>query len=521
MIFARARPVGARRSALWLAALLAAAPGAASAESLGDAIALAYQTNPTLLAARADLRALDERYVQSRAAMGPSASVSEQHSFDDAYVQQPASLFGPATTAHDRSSTDTAQLVVNQPLFAGGQLSTASQAAQADVLAGRQALRQQETVVLNAVITGYADVLLARDLVTIAQQNVRALDQQLAETQAKVDAKENTLTDRAQARARLAAAQISLVQARSGVRDAEARYVAAIGEPPGDLDPLPDLPGLPPSVDAALDAADQANPEIQQAIYTELASRARVAQAKSADGLQVNLSVSLSQQPAAPYISNQNAQGVTASVVVSKPLFASGGYVSRVREAAETDNRDDLKVTAEQRQVIATVAQNWSDLAARRETLSGLRGQLADEEQAFRGSRIEERIGLRTTIDVLNAEQEFQSTKVALLQGYHDEYLNRVGLLAAIGVLQGELLEPDIEAYRPEDSLRKRNMLAKALPWEDLVAALDSLGTPHVAPERSARDVLGLERPVDGPPMPAAPSWSDLTQYLADDPTAG
>jgi len=504
--------------ALLLLAAALAAPAMARAESLGEAIALAYQTNPTLLAARADLRALDERYVQARAALGPTASVSEQHSYDDSRVQQPASLFSAAGTAHDVASTDTAELGINQTLYAGGELNTAVAAAQADVLAGRQNLRHQETVVLNAVITAYADVLLAQQLVTVADQNVQILTRQLAETQAKVDAKENTLTDRAQSRARLTAALINLDQARGGLTDAEARYLAAVGEQPGKLDPLPDLPGVPPNIDDAFDAADRASPEVLAAIYTELGSRARVAQAKAADGLQVGVSLSLAQQPAAPYIANEDARGFIASINVSKPLFTSGAHESRIREAAETDNRDDLNIAAQERQVVATVAQTWNDLATRRRTLSSLRDQLSDEEQAFVGSRIEERIGLRTTIDVLNAEQEFQATKVALFQAYHDEYLTRVGLLGAMGLLQVELLEPDIQPYEPEASLRKRTMLQRALPWESLVQMLDSIGSPHAGAESPGGDPLGIQRPVVAPSLPDAPKWSDVSRFLDDEP---
>jgi len=263
---------------------------AASADSLEDAISFAYRSNPTLLAARADLRVLDERYVQARAALGPTVGVSEVHAFDDAYVDQPASIFGPARTAHQTATTDNAQLVVSQPVYAGGELETAVSAALADVRAGRENLRQQEAGVLNTVITAYADVLLSQNLQTIARQNVEALNQQLAEVEAKFAVKENTLTDRAQARARLVAARNGLVEARAGFADAQARYLAAVGVAPGQLEPLPDLPGIPPSVDDAFDAADRANPQILAAVYTEEASRARVAQARASDRLRVSVS---------------------------------------------------------------------------------------------------------------------------------------------------------------------------------------------------------------------------------------
>ncbi|MBV9995831.1 MAG: TolC family protein [Caulobacteraceae bacterium] len=173
-------------------------------------------------------------------------------------------------------------------------------------------------------------------------------------------------------------------------------------------------------------------------------------------------------------------------------------------------------MSAQQRQVVAAVAQAWGDLAARREQLAGLRDQLENEEQAFHGSRIEERIGLRNTIDVLNAEQEFQSTKSALAQAFHDEYLNRVNLLAAMGLLQAELLEPNIQPYRPEQNLQRRTLLLRAMPWISLVRVLDSIGAPRLAAGRIPRDAAELQRPPTTSVMPPAPPWSDLAKYLTD-----
>jgi outer membrane protein len=510
-----------RLLALTVAACSAASVGA-RAESLADAIALAYQTSPALLATRADLRALDERYIQARDALGPTASVSEQHASEVANVKQPGytSSFQPSNvTTRNSGINDTFQVTINQPLYDGGQLSTAIAAAKADVLSGRQALRQEETQVLGQVITAYADVLLAQDLETIARQNVAILRRQMAETQAKVDVKEVTLTDRAQASARLVAAQIQLAQASNQLANARAKYRSVVGQAPGQLDPAPDLPGLPPDLSAALDAADHANPQLLQALDTELASRARVAQAKAADGFQIGLTAQASSQPLAPYLEHELVNGVEGAIVINKTLFTAGAHGSQVRAAIETDNRDQLRMADERRQVISSVIQAWNDLTSQRQILTSLNQQLDEEDKAFEGSRIESRIGLRTTIDVLNAEQEMQATKVSLAQSYHDEYLSRVNLLAGMGVLQVELLDPTLDPYKPEASLFKREAWSRALPWEALVAALDSIAAPEIAHAAPDRDPLGAETADSaGAPLPNAPRWADLAKYLKDEP---
>jgi len=293
-----------------------------------------------------------------------------------------------------------------------------------------------------------------------------------------------------------------------------------VGQAPGQLEPAPDLPGLPPNLGDALDAADHANPQLLQAIDTEIASRARVAQAKAADGLQVGFTAQASSQPLAPYLEHEMVNGVEGAIVVNKTLFTAGVHGSQIRAAIETDNRDELRVADQRRQTISAVIQAWNDLTTQRQILVSLNEQLGEEDKAFEGSRIESRIGLRTTIDVLNAEQEMQATKVSLAQSYHDEYLSRVNLLAGMGVLQAELLDPALDPYKPEDSLFRRDAWSRALPWEGLVAVIDSIGAPEIAAQAPDRDPLGVQRPdtTSLTPLPSAPRWADLGQYLKDEP---
>jgi TolC family type I secretion outer membrane protein len=481
--------------------------GSAAAESLGDAIALAYQSNPELLAQRAELRALDERFAEARAALGPSIGVSAQQSYVDASVDQQSPFFG-RYTSHYRASTTSAQVTANQPIYAGGQLAASLSAAGAEVMAGRAQLQEREGNVLAEVVGVYVDVYLARQLVSLAQQDVEILRRQLHDTEARFAAREVTVTDRSQARARVFAADNKLEQANARLADANAHYLAVVGQAPGNIAAPPDLPGIPPNVEAAFDAADQANPSLLAARYTELTSRAHIAQAKTADGIQVGISASASTQPPANYLPNYYDRSASVTLTVSKPLFTSGLHAARIQEALDIDDRDILRTADARRKVVQSVAQAWSELASTRRILVELHEQLSEEQKAFLGARAEERMELRTTIDVLNAEQELQATKVALAQEYHDEYLGRVRVLTAIGVLRAELIDPDVEPYQPEVSYR-RAVRAYALPWETLVLGLDSIGAPAASRLARARDPLGATRQVALDALPAAPRWAD------------
>jgi outer membrane protein len=469
-----------------------------------------------LLAARAELRALDQRYAAARSALGPTIGVSGQQSWVDARVDQESLFFGKFV-GRDRAETFGIAVTANQPLYSEGQLGASVRAAGADVEAGRAALRDREAGMLDDVIGAYVDVYLARQLVGLTEQDVAILRRQREDTEDRFAAREVTMTDRAQAHARFIAAETKLEQARARLTDAQAHYAAVVGQAPGELSPPPDLPGTPPSLDAALDAADRANPALATAQLTELASRSRVTEAKAADGLQVELSLSAASQPNANYLANSYDRSLSASIVFNKPLFTAGLHSARVNAAQETNYRDALRAADQQRKVIQQVLQGWNGLVTARRLLRELHDQLAEEQRAFEGARQEEKMGLRTTIDVLNAEQEMQATKVTLAQEFHDEYLQRVNLMGAVGVLRAELIDPSLDVYRPEQSFRSA-VRAYALPWESLVKGLDSLGAPAMSAQPPSREPLRSARPTGPDTMPSAPHWAEAAADFAAPP---
>src|SRR5438477_9177473 len=172
------------RAALLTAACgvgLVAPAAAAHAETLADAIALAYETNPVLQAQRASQRALDENYVQARTGYRPTASVTASVGTSDVSPTTP--LFG----AQNPSNSSAATLNVTQPVYTGGRVSAQVTAAEADVLAGREGLRRVEESVLQSVIQAYVDVRRDQERLAISQENVDVLNRQLAESNARFE----------------------------------------------------------------------------------------------------------------------------------------------------------------------------------------------------------------------------------------------------------------------------------------------------------------------------------------------
>ena len=485
-----------------LGALLLLCPQVGAAETLMDAIDLAYQSNPSLRAQRAQLRATDEGYVQAKAGYGPQVSFNSQVGYDDASVNQGPGVFSTKDSiVHYHATTESADLQAVQPLYTAGSTAAQVRGAAADVLAARENLRQAESQLLQNVITAYVDVRRDRETVRILKDEIVQLTAEFNEIKAKGALGVVTKTDVAQSEERLLSAQAQLNLSYGHLNASNAEYLNYVGQSPGELEPEPDLPGLPGGVDDAFTAADHNNAQLLAAVETERAAREKVNLAKSANGPSLSVKLDASATPYTPYLEHQNDQSVAATLIFTQPIFTSGMNSSKVREALEADNQAQLDVETTRRGVVQLVAQAWDQLVSTRSAKTIEQQQLADELVAVEGNRIEERVGQRSTIDLLNAELELANTRIDLLQSGHDEYVAAAVLLSAMGLLEVRYLDPAAQTYDPAAKLNKVESLGSP-SWEDAIGVLDSIGAPHSpAPSLSPTDA-GAARPADMPPLP-------------------
>jgi len=461
----------------------------ACAETLSDAIALAYETNPTLQAARAQLRETDEEYVQAEAGLRPSVNLNAGYSYGNEATGQ----FGPQIAGANFGSA-TASVSVSQPLYTGGRVSNRMDAAHADIMAGREGLRRTEIGVLQSVVGAYLDVRRDQEQVAISQDNVAVLARQLEETKARFEVGQLTRTDVAQSEARLALARSQLSANQATLAEAGAAYATVVGQNPGQLAPEPPIAQrLPPDVDAAFDFAEQSNPQILQANFVEQASAARLAAAKSQQRPQASLTASYGyygsttsvqttgELPGVPATSTGLRVG-TIGANITLPLVTGGMNGSEIRQAAEQDNVDRIGVETARRQVLQAVAQGWDQLLGARASLAADEAQVKADTVAFEGVREEQKVGLRTILDVLNAQQELETSQLALVGARHDEYVAAAGVLAAMGALEARDLIPGEPLYDPKTNLDHVRHAPGWVPWEGAVGTLDRLGAPAPTP---------------------------------------
>jgi outer membrane protein len=505
----RVRRFGDSGAARWIGVGICLVAPTAKAETLADAIALAYQSNPTLQAARAQLRALDEDYVQARAGYRPTLEAQVEPLYQKA---QQANIFGQVTDQETNSGT--AALELNQPLFTSGAVSWGVEAASDQIRAARQGLRNTEAQVLQGVVQAYVDVRRDARIVSAFEGEVGILQSQLDDVSARQQAGDVTRTDVEQSQTNLDNARAALSLAEGTLQISRAEYFAVVGQNPGTLAPEPPLPGLPTTIDEAFTAAQSNNAALLQAEETERTDSDRIEQAKA----QYRPSVALSSTygytgPLAPFAAKKEERSFTVGALLTIPLLTGGVAQSNVRKATETDNADRLNIEAARRAAVQAVANAWNSALANRSSAAIDEHAVEAARRYFYDTEQEYRVGQRQTLDVLIAEQTLRAAEISAAQAEHDCYLAQAALLAAVGRLEAADLVGNVPLYDPSAAFRKVEGEG-SVPWERLVAGVDRLAAPEreqpqplsapqIAQERALR--TGPALPVDAPLATSAP----------------
>ena len=300
---------------------------AVHAETLADAVASAYDRNPQLVQQRYLQKARDESYVQARAQYGPTVTAQTRGQYG--YEKKGGPLGGSGS-----GETQSTSVIVSEPLFTSGRLRGQLAAARAGVMGGREQLRAVEQTVLQDVIQVYAAVLRDEARVEIGRENVAVLRGQLKQNNKRQQVGDVTLTDVAQSDARLAAAEIQLATLEANLAVSRGQYLEVVGHNPGNLEPLPQLPTLPPTIDAAFDLADQNNPNLRIAQFTEEQSSANAASARGAQGPTISLQAQGLYQNNLFSVAGRTAdKQAIAGVTISQPIFSGGAIRSQIRQA--------------------------------------------------------------------------------------------------------------------------------------------------------------------------------------------
>jgi outer membrane protein len=412
-----------------LALLMGVSAPTARAETLADALASAYENSGLLDQNRALLRAADEDVAQAMASLLPIINWSATAS-----TQTPRATGSPAISAQFAIS---AQLL----LYDFGRSQLVIDAQKEQVLGTRQALIGVEQQVLLNAVQAYMNLRLATAFVSLGQNNVRVISQELQASQDRFDVGEVTRTDVAQAQAQLAAAQSNLAASSGQRAQAVEAFRAAVGRAPGDLS-VPPLAPVSRSVEDAKAYAVRNHPDILQAQHIVTASELAIQAAEAAMRATVNLTGRVG-------FDQDFNSGAEIGVTVGGPLYRGGLLSSQVRQAmaGRDQARASLHLTATA--VQQQVGNAYASLQVARASRQASEQQVRAAQVAFDGVKEEATLGARTTLDVLNAEQTLLNARANLISAQVDEVNSSYLILSAMGLLTAQNLGLAVQIYDP------------------------------------------------------------------------
>jgi outer membrane protein len=445
------------------------APGSTTLEA---ALAQAYYNNPTLNAQRAATRATDENVPTALSGYRPrvtgSSSLTDQYL--ENLVKNQNSIAGPAACPRDlqgrslcptfptydkvqgSTAVTSAGLTVTQTLFNGFQTSNRTRLAEGQVFAARETLRTSEQTTLLNAVTAYMNLLRDTAILELQRSNVNVLEVTLRQTRDRFNAGEVTRTDVAQSEARLSTGRSQLATAESNFISSRAVYLQVIGVPaPARLAPAAPVDRFSPrTLGGAIARGRAEHPTVTAAMFNvDVASR----QVKVAEGALYptlsavgNVQKSYGNANSLTLIENLNA---SLSAQLSVPLYQGGGEYAAIRQAKETLGQRRMDLDTARDQVQSSVTQAWGQLDAAKAQVISTSSSVTANEIAVNGVREEARVGQRTTLDVLNAQQDLLNARVAFVTAQRDRVVASYTLLAASGALSPQVLGLRVQIYDP------------------------------------------------------------------------
>jgi len=442
-----------RRLPVFLGALglVLGCAGFVRAETLSEALAAAYASNPGLKAERAKLRAVDEQVPQALSGFRPTLEASGDVTREDTLNNRRSTGGGKEQIRTPRGTDFT----VAQPLYQGGRTTAALGEAENKVRAARARLTSKEQEVLLAAVNAFMDVIRDQAVLNLNINNEQVLRRQLEATLDRFQVGEITRTDVSQAEARLAGATADRIQSEGNLEISRAAYLNVIGLAPSTLlAPKKFSHELPADKKSASDAAREVHPDVSAALFDERAAKDNIEKVRGELRPELSLNGTVAYDVEA---SGNTSRSVERSIgaTLKIPLYQAGAVYSRLREAKQTAGEARLLVDQARRDVLAQAARAWEQLATARARIKSFKAQVEASEIALEGVEREAAVGSRTVLDTLDAKQELLDARVNLVTAERDETVAQYGLLSAVGRLTARDLDLPAEIYDPEKHYRE------------------------------------------------------------------
>jgi outer membrane protein len=419
-------------AAAFLATLNLTALGA----DLQEILKQAMTNDATFAGARAAWQAAQEKLPQGLALLLPSASVSGNTQYNDRTIK-----FRNDTSQSGRFNNNSLVVSVTQPLYRAQNRIQYDQAKVQIAQADAQLSAALQDLILR-VAQSYFDILLAQDNVELAGAQKAAIGEQLAQAKRNFEVGTATITDTHEAQARFDLVTAQEIAALNDLESKKRSLQQIIGEVPARLAPLGprfNPPGPSPAkmeewVDLALDASLQV--QIQKAVEefaNKEVERNRAAYRPTLDATAsyTNSGTGSSVVGGIGFDTSQTTVGLQFAM----PLYQGGGIDSRVREAVSNLEKAHQDLEAAKRAAALNTRQSYLGVTSGIAQVKALESAVVSSQSQLDSTRLGQEVGVRTGVDVLNAQQQLFQARRDLAQARYNYILNSLRLRAASGRL--------------------------------------------------------------------------------------
>ena len=425
----------------------------ASAELLNDALASAYSNNSDLNAARAAVRAADEGVPQALAGFRPRVNGNAQARLWEAHRS------GADPTWRESYKTPSSfGISIEQPIYLGMRTKNSVKMAQTAVLAARELLKTSEADILLQAVQAFMDVVRAQVVLNLTAQNVTFLREQVKASNDRLSVGEGTKTDVAQTNARLATGELDYAGAVANLSTAIATYEQVIGHKPTTLGAYNGIHKLlPASLDDAIALAIRIHPSIVAGLYNvDIASyNVKIIEGSLLPTLSLSGRYDHSDSERTTGVFGKKIDGwndlASVQANLSVPIYNGGEVASQVRESKETLGQRQIELDSIRAAVKQFVISAWGQLRAAEAQVTAAQSAVEAQQLALSGVIEEQKVGQRTTLDVLNAQQDLLTARVDLVNAHYTRVVATYAVLSAIGRLNAPTLSLRVDVYDPGD----------------------------------------------------------------------
>lgn len=416
-----------------------------NAQTVFEALSDTYNTNPTLQAQRAYLRAIDENVAIAKSGFRPTISIKGTYNNTD-------TSYDNYNQAQDSANTS-ASAVISQPLFNGFSTINTIKASDKTVKAEQQNLYNVEQSVFLEASKAYLNVVQNAAIVNLQKNNEQLLKRKLEETTERFNVGDVTRTDVSQAKARYSQAQAATISAEGDLEASKAIYTQIIGSKPEALSEPKNLSKyIPNNFNDALAYAKEHNyavlaakEALQSMEYTVAANTGALLPQVSLDG-----SANTHRTDPDAHIKDHKQDNFQVGVNMNVPLYDAGEKRAKIRQSKYQKWQSQELLLKAERQAVSDITQAWEYMASNHARIKSIKEEIKANEVALEGVQKEETLGNRTILDVLDAYNELLTSKVSEVKARRDYFVSAMQVLMAMGKLTANELNLAVDIYDAE-----------------------------------------------------------------------